>query len=500
MKPYDAFLVAESADQQSVALIFEGKEFTYEQMRLRISSLALYMKRNSVMPGDHVALIASNHIAHIEVLYACMCVGAVCEYHNVRMSNEVIGGLLELSRPKLLITTQTMWAALQIAKPDIHSGVLLLDEESYDNAVGSFTGVLELYQWREDEIVLSIDTSGTTGVPKQVLLPYSSICVAMERDIRECCLTEGDRMLFSLPLFHVTCLTFTGLLACGATVVVGKTAKPETMLGEMIRYRVTVVGMVPSLLRDFLDFVSDEESKALCLRLVICGGDRLPNDLARLACMKLDCEVLQAYGMTETASMVTALRLSKRDLSSHGLSVGKVIEGASIRAIGPSGEICAPGQRGELEVMCKTSMVGYLGRKNDVLRDGWYRTGDIGYVDGQGFIYLTGRKHDMIISGGENIYPSEIAECIRELACVEDVYVVPAPSKRWGQTPAAFIRLKDGEKIDAKEIQDYCSKKLGSFKKPSQVIFVESFPHSPSGKVSTAILRERAERLVQTKC
>lgn len=488
-----------------VAIRFKDRSFTYREVKDRVDRLAGALVDSGVKPQSHVAIIAPNTHAYVEIVFACARIGAVCEIHNTRLPAKSIVALLEKSNVDILFLGQSLSDAFYpyMAEIDRPLKIVLLgsrsleSELSYEKLIAAAKPYTVTTQTAANDAVLMLYTSGTTGMPRGVLFSHEALMARIAIDTREMQFSRDDVWLCALPLFHVTCVTAFVVLANGAELVISDSCKPAVMATIIERRGVTGVGLIPYLLRDLVDYLEDKDMVLDSLRLIVYGAEPMNSELMARCQALFTCGFLQGYGMTETASAVTML-LPHHHRDPRLLStVGKAIGGMAVKIIDDQGNECLPGEQGEIIVRTKTLMTGYYGdakRTGEVIKDGWYHTGDIGMLDKEGFLTLVDRKNNLVISGGENVYPAEVQQCIMNMDDdIVDVAVTGVPDDRWGESLAAFVVSRQGSGISAKDIIEYCSSELGGYKKPHAVLFVDSLGRKESGKIS----REQLEKLKQ---
>lgn len=504
------------AHPDKVAMRFKGRSFTYACVKDRVERLAGALSARGVGKGDHVAVVSPNASACVEIVLACARVGAVCEQYNVRLSPHATARLLERSDATIVFFAPGAYEAMrdsldQVGRPleivalegesfagdsfekgPFESGTLL-----YENMVAEadpFVGTVDIAP-TDDAIMLY--TSGTTGLPRGVLLSHEALLTRIDVDTREMRFKPDDVLLCVLPLFHVTSVSTYVALSVGAELVIAESHRACDIAADIDRYGITRTGLVPYLLRELVEYVARENIDLAGLEYIVYGGEPVSPELLKRCREVLDCGLMQGYGMTETASAIVMLLPEHHACDRLLSTVGKAVSGMELKVIDDEGDECASGAPGEVMVKTKTLMSGYYRdpeRTAEVVADGWYCTGDIGFLDEEGYLSVIDRKSNMIITGGENVYPLEIADCIKSMGAeVLDVCVVGIPDERWGESPAAFVVCAEGSRITAADIVAQCARELGGYKKPSKVLFVDSLERNASGKIPK-MLREQLKQ------
>lgn len=498
-----------NAHPDKVAICFKDRSFTFRDVKDRVDRLAGALADRGTERYGHVAVITSNSSACVEIIFACARLGAVCELYNTRLSALSIVELLQRSDADIVFLSRIMYDILIDHLEDVGRplALVLLDDAAdedglldYESMVSEACARTAAVETSASDAAIMLYTSGTTGVPRGVLLSHEALLARIEIDTKEMWFTPDDVSLSVLPLFHVTCVTAFVALANGARLVIADSHKPEDVAAMIREHGVTRVGLVPFLLRALVDYVERESIDIDTLRLIVYGGEPIGLDLLTRCQRLLKCDFLQGYGMTETASAITMLLPEHHEHPRYLSTVGRVVPGMELKVVDREGETCPAGIAGEVLVKTKTLMLGYYRdpeRTNDVIKDGWYCTGDIGILSEDGFLTLVDRKNNLVITGGENVYPLEVGRCIEAMGDdIVDVAVVGIPDAVWGETLAAFVVRKEGSSVSESDIVAHCAHRLGGYKKPHKVLFVPSLDRNASGKIPKGYLEKLKERLM----
>ena len=493
---------------ENVALRFGEVELTYRALDERIDRLAAALAASGVRPGEFVAVISSNSNAYLECVMACARIGAVSEQYNTRLSPLVIRQLLERSSARIVLLSRGMYQALREQLDDLGREMTLVIAEDPSDPAQTPQGAGALGKnvlWYEallaaheplaartpvdpDDPAVMLYTSGTTGMPKGVLLSHAALAWRIATDAREMRFASTDVLLCVLPLFHVTSMSAYVTFFVGAELVLAPSRRAATVARMLSEEGITRTALVPFLMRELAEWAEAGEAEVPQLDYVVYGGE--PADPALLSRFRrlFGCGLIEGYGMTETTSAITMLLPEHHEDPRLLSTVGTVVPGMEIRLVDEDGADCPAGTCGEVLVKTPTLMLGYYRdpeRTAAAICDGWYRTGDIGMLDEQGFLTLVDRKNNLVITGGENVYPLEVSRCILSMGegAVRDAVVVGVPDPRWGETLAAFVVRAEGAQITEQDVIDWCATRIGSYKKPHKVVFVESLMRSPSGKI-----------------
>lgn len=505
-----------------IAVRYADSIYTYASLKARVDKLAGALTGLGVKKGDIVCVASKNTHASIEVLFACARIGAVCAQVNIRFSKQIVSALIKLSGASVVFAGRPSKAdagdACAIDGAD--ERIVLIGEDdalgdgtctllpagleehrgsahlplSYEELIRFGTPVDETAVVDPEDPALLLYTSGTTGLPKGVVLSHRALIARMRIDIDAMRFSSEDIFLCVLPLYHVTSTSALATLAVAGELVIAESSKPDCIAHDLVRFRATRTGLVPCLMRRLVEHVERTGQVFDALDLILYGGEPFSPELFARCRRAIPCNYLQGYGMTETAAAVTML-LPEHHLDARLLeTVGAPVAGVRIKIVDQRGNELRAGQCGEVLVSSDALMSRYFGDPKhtaEAFLDGWYRTGDIGYKDEEGFLTLAGRKDHMIITGGENVYPLEVSRCIEGIAGVDDVAVVGIPDERWGEALAAFVVRASGHEVAEADIVGQCARELGSYKKPRIVRFVDRIERSDSGKVSS----EQIDRL-----
>lgn len=491
---------AETAPDKT-ALHFEGSVSTYFEFARSVEDYADQLQLNfGVERGDRVAFLGLNSPDFLFLMFACARIGAMIAPLNWRLARTELSVLIRATEPRVFI-----------ADPDMQSGWTDTEEIKQCALVSMEAGSDE--PWRyffesvpgknarqfddcDNEPLLLVYTSGTSGQPKGALLSHNAILANARNSQVMHQLDKDDHSLISLPFFHVGGLNIltTPTFFVGGTVSLQRTFDPEAMLTAMTDHHPTRVPIVSAQMPPILSLPGWSAARFPKLKSVTTGASPVSPKVYS-SWRDKDVTVLQVYGATETCPI--AIATSMEDVAPDIRSTGREAAGCEVRIVDDNGIDVGSGEPGEILIRGDNVMTGYW--RNDaateeVMRDGWYSTGDLGYKDEQGYYYIVDRKKDLIISGGENIFPGEIEKLLLQINEISDVAVIGKPDDRWGEVPVAVVALRNGCDKSSSDILDALRGHLGQFKIPKAVIFVESFPRNANGKIQKFILREQLFR------
>ncbi|SFJ86509.1 fatty acid--CoA ligase [Thermoflavimicrobium dichotomicum] len=488
--------------REALVDVAKNKRWTYAEWNQEVNQLANALTHAGVKKGDVVSTLLFNRSELVTTLFACARIGAIFNPINYRLKSREIAYIVQDAKPRVFIFER---AVEEVIRPVFFQFPMTLFwtvdstrlnwAQSYHDLLSQAPPFSPLVDVSEDDIYAIMYTSGTTGKPKGVMHRHRDMIEQSYILTHALRLSPEDRGLSAAPLYHCAELhcMFIPRVHVGATNILLHHFDPILVLETIQDEQVTVTFGAPTMWNMMLN--EDLSSYRLSsLRLGLYGAAPMPPVLLRSCKEKLGIELVQAYGMTEMGPAVTIL-MDHEQLTKIG-SAGKACLNHEVRVVTPGGrpsDILKPGEIGEIIVKGPCLMAGYYNKQiatEKVIRDGWYYTGDLGYVDEEGYLYVADRADDMIISGGENIYPREVEEVLYEHPGVLDVAVVGRRDIQWGQQVIAYVVRKDPS-LTSEDLDQFCRKsnKLSNFKRPREYVFVDQLPRNASGKVQKFVLR-----------
>jgi len=491
------------------ALINGDREVSYEQLAVRTVRLANALRDRGVARGDRVAYLGENNPSFLETLFACGQLGAIFVPLNTRLAPPEVHfqlqdcGTATLLHARSLDTLAASGAAgtsvtrrISVDDSPGDSGsqgptagedfeaVLASGADQYvDEAVGLDDGAMILY------------TSGTTGHPKGALLTHGNIVWNCLNVVVDFDFASTDVALMISPMFHVASLNMGVLptLLKGGTVVLEPKFDPRRTLDLIEKHRVTTISGVPTTYQMLCEHPAWDTTDLGSLNKLTCGGSAVPMRVLE-AYEKRGLRFSNGYGMTETAPGATTLPAvrSREKAGSSGLPHFFT----DVRIAEFDGTQTAPGSVGEIQIKGPNVIHEYWNRPAASAESydagGWFKSGDMGYKDNDGFVFVSDRLKDMIISGGENIYPAEVEQAIAELDAVGSVAVIGVPDEKWGEVPRAVVLLREGAQLTESELRAHLEVRLARYKIPKSVVFVDEMPRTASGKIRKNDLRRHS--------
>jgi acyl-CoA synthetase (AMP-forming)/AMP-acid ligase II len=479
------------------ALVCEDIRRTYRQLNERTNRLANTMKSLGVGHGDRVGILALNEPEYFDMYFGLGKIGAILVPINHRLAGPEIQYILSDCEAKVLVFGKEYTEVVDSIRNDIPpKDLIAISDEppdwarQYEAVIGEASDQEPVEEGGDDDTLTILYTSGTTGRPKGAQLTHTYYFWNSVNLMSTLGMDVGETTMIALPLFHIGALAGPPwLVHGGGKAVLLRSLDPKRFLELIEEEKVNGFGSVPQLL-DFLKLVPDfEKYDWSSIKVILVYAAPCPVALIE-EYAKAGIEVRQLYGLTEcnTATVLDA----ENALAKVG-SCGKPFFHTEVRVVDYEGKDVGPEVKGEVLLRAPNMMSGYWNRPEDTdaaLKDGWLHTGDVGRLDEEGFLYIMDRKKDMIISGGENIYPAEIEDSLRHNPKILDVGVIGYPHEKWGEAVMAVVTVKEGEILTEEELIEWCQGRIGKFKIPKKVMFTDAIPRTPTGKILKRVLRD----------
>jgi acyl-CoA synthetase (AMP-forming)/AMP-acid ligase II len=479
-------------------LVCEGVRRTYKELNDRANHLANAMTALGIGHGDRVSILAFNEPEYYDMYFGLGKIGTTLVPVNYRLAGPEIQYILSDCESKVLVFGPEYAEVVDSIRNDIPTKEFIAISEdppewakSYEALIGEASEKEPEITGGDDDTLTILYTSGTTGRPKGAELTHAYYYWNSVNLMCTLGLDIGNTNLIALPLFHIGALAAPPwVVHSGGKVVLLRTLDPQRFLELIEAEKVTGFGSVPQLL-DFLKLVPDfEKYDWSSIRTIMVYAAPVPVTLIK-EYEAVGIEVRQLYGLTECN---TGTVLDSENAIEKVGSCGRPFFHTEVRVVDDNDRDLAPGEKGEVLLRAPNMMKGYLNRPEETaaaIKDGWLHTGDIAKMDEDGFLYILDRKKDMIISGGENIYPAEIEDALLNNPKVADVGVIGYPHERWGEAVKAIVVIKEGQALTEEELIEWCQGKIGRFKIPKTVVFTDAIPRTPTGKILKTELRKQ---------
>jgi fatty-acyl-CoA synthase len=481
-------LIAKRAELSPARIALEdvqsGRSLTYTELDARACRAAALMEEHGVASGDRVAILCRNRPAFFEILFGCAKLGAILVPLNWRMPPAELDQLTEDCSPSLLFYgSDDAAAALAMKRAPSSIGL----DETYEGAIADIAPRAYTEQWSAEQVWYLLYTSGTTGRPKGVIYNVRMAVANYVNIGTGVSLSSTDTTACFLPLFHTAGINLHALptLMAGGRLIILKSFEPEALVTLLEQSRLDAVFAVPAVYQGLLDHPRFPAAPLGHVRHWGCGGAPLPDALVDRY-RALGVRVCNGMGMTETGP--TAFLADPADAWDKVGSVGKPQLLCSVRIVDPGGKDVPDGEVGDLLFGGPGVTPGYWqneeATRSALTEDGWLRSGDLARRDADGFYYIAGRRKDMFISGGENVYPAEIENVLCAHPAISEAAVIAEPDPRWGEAGRAFILPIPGvAALNVKELEAFCRSRLAAYKVPKHFEMVADFPRTAAGKI-----------------
>ncbi len=497
------------------AIVFEGKRLTFNELNERTNRLANALAGLGIKKGDRAAILQVNCHQYVEAYYAVAKLGAIFVPLNFRAKKEELTHMLNHSEASVLLVGKRYVEMVNEMRPELpllkHYMSLEGKQEGmldYEEMLAAASGEDVFTDIGDEDVTILMYTAGTTGLPKGVPLPHNSFSLYVLENVNPVDLEIEETNLLTMPLYHVAGMQ--AMLAAtygGRAVAMMRQFEVDEWLETVQREKANRAMLVPTMLKRIIDHPDFTKYDLSSMRVITYGAAPMPFEVIKKAIgLFPGVNFINAFGQTETASTITTLgpedhviegTEEEKDKKLRRLtsSIGRPMPDMEIKILDEAGNELPTGEVGEIVARGPRVMSGYWKdaekTAKTLTKDGWLRTGDMGYMDEDGYFYLAGRGDDLIIRAGENISPEEVENVLYAHPAVEEVAVIGVPDPEWGQEVKAIVALKKGETATPEELIEFCRERLSSFKRPRSVVFVDMLPRTSTGKVLKRVLREQ---------
>ncbi|MDY6906742.1 MAG: long-chain-fatty-acid--CoA ligase [Chloroflexota bacterium] len=515
MNTPEFLLITSALVPDRTAIVFEGKRTSFGELNERVNRLANALTGMGVGKGDRVAILQVNCSQYVEVYFAVAKVGAIFVPLNFRAKNEELVHMLNHSEASTVFIGERYVDMVNGMRSQIQGVKNLVSIESkqegmlyYEDIIASASDDEVFTDIGDEDVTILMYTAGTTGLPKGVPLIHSSFSVYVMENVNPADPEVEETNLLTMPLYHVAGIQ--AMLAAvygGRTIALMRQFEVNEWLDTVQSERANRAMLVPTMLKRVVDHPDFEKYDLTSLMVITYGAAPMPFEVIKKAISLMPwVNFINAFGQTETASTITTLgpedhiiegteEERQRKLKRLSHSIGRAMSDVEIKIMDENGKDVPYGEVGEITARGPRVMSGYWKdaekTAKTIDKGGWLHTGDMGYMDEEGYIYLAGRGDDLIIRAGENISPEEVENALYTHPAVEEVAVIGVPDPEWGQEPKAIVALKTGMTATAEELMEHCRQNLASFKRPRAVVFVDELPRTSTGKILKRVLREQ---------
>jgi acyl-CoA synthetase (AMP-forming)/AMP-acid ligase II len=488
------------------AILFQGLSITYRQLRDRCWRLA-----NALIavtePGDRVAILAENCPEYVDCYYGVPAAGLALTLLNYRLAPRELAYIIGDSEPRLLVVEAKYLPAIRAIRHQIPSveRILLIDGETGDaEPYAAFrdagAAVEPARRPGEDDLCWLLYTSGTTGLPKGAMLSHRNLVAGVLNSMAAWETGTEEVCMFTFPMFHVAGYIMPMHHLRAFPVVLLRAFDPGTLLATVRAHGVTNTAMAPTMVAMLLEDPATNDADLASLRRLGYGAAAMPGEVLRRARARWPgVGFSTGFGMTELSGNVMTMGRADHDRAAEAdleilRSVGRQMPLARVRVADETGADAPPGTAGEILVKGDQVLGGYWRNPEATaasFTDGWFHTGDVGRWDADGYLYIVDRKKDMILTGGENVYPREVEEVLYRHPAVADAAVIGAPDLKWGEKVVAVIVARAGHEVTGADLVAFCRHEIAGYKRPRHVTFIDVLPRNASGKVLKRELRDR---------
>ena len=514
MNTTDFLSIATAICPDRVAIVFEQKRYTFSQLNERANRLANALLNLGVKKGDRVAILQVNCNQCVEAYFATAKLGAIYVPLNFRVKGNELTYMLNSSETNTLLIGERYIDLANSIRSNLTSVRHFISIESKHNGMLYYEDMLSSSAAEEvatdisdDDTTILMYTAGTTGQPKGVMLSHNSFAIYVLENVTPADPELAEGNILTVPLYHVAGIQ--ALMAAiygGRTLIMERQFEPKEWMELVEKEKANRAMMVPTMLKQLLDHPDFGKHDLSSLKVITYGAAPMPLEVIKRALAVFPgVSFINAFGQTETASTITTLGPEDHIISGTEeekekklkrlSSIGRPMSDIEMKVVDEAGNELPREEIGEIVARGPRVMSGYWKDEDKtektIDKEGWVHTGDMGYVDEDGYFFLSGRVTDMIIRGGENIAPEEVEAALRSHPKIEDVAVIGVPDEEWGEVPKAVVVIKEGATATPEEIIEHCRANLASFKRPRSVVFTDELPRNPMGKILKRVLREQ---------
>ena len=494
------------------AIIFDDKRLTFGELMERVNRLANALGDLGVGPGDRVAVMQVNCNEHVEAYNASAKLDAIFVPINFRARAEELTFMLNDSGVKAIILGQRYQDMLRSIKSELttleHQITLEAPGDDflfYDDLIANASDEERFPAADDEDTTIIMFTAGTTGTPKGVMLSHNSFSSYILSNVDPVDMESEEKNILTVPLHHIAGVqAVMAAIYGGRSLVLQRQFEEESWMQLVQDEKANRAMMVPTMLKRLMEHENFSKYDLSSLQVITYGAAPMPLEIIKKAIQVFpDTSFINAFGQTETASTITMLPPEDHDIREGEpdfekklkrlASIGKPLPDVEVRIVDEEGKDVALGENGEIVARGSRLMKGYWNREEatrETLRGGWLYTGDLGYWDDEGYIFLSGRAKDFIKRGGEMIAPEEVEQIIMSHPAVDEAAIIGIPDVEWGERVRALVVRKLGAELTEVEVIEHCRPRMAGFKRPEDVIFVDELPRNPMGKVLKRVLRE----------
>jgi fatty-acyl-CoA synthase len=498
-----------------VAVVDGDRSFTYSEIGSRVCGLARFFQTQGIQPEDRISILEVNSHAFLETYYAAAGIGAILNPLNYRLAAREVAYILNDSGSRWLVAGARFAPLVKgvLGEDTPLEGVVWIGDTtddsakiasfSFDEAIQTHAGAFKAVTVADNDVAHLYYTSGTTGRPKGVMLTHKNVCLHALGTIAELKLVDADVWGHIAPMFHLAdaWATFAVTWIGGRHVMIGQ-FDPEAVMATIEQQRITLSNMIPTMLNLMIKHPRVAEFDYSSLRVILSGGAPIAPQVVKSISEAFSCDYIQTYGMTETSPYLTfsILKHHLQDLPpeeqlKYKSRTGRPFIGVDLKVVDETGvPVTADDQQvGEIWVRGDTVTPGYWNLPQETeqaFTEGWLRTGDLAVVDAEGYVNIVDRRKDMIVTGGENVYSTEVENVLYMHPKVLEAAVFGVPDEKWGEAVTAAVVIRENESATEQEIIQFCRQYQAGYKTPKSIVFLDELPKTGSGKITKKALRD----------
>jgi len=514
MNTTEFLTIANAICPDKEAIVFEGNRFTFSKLNERVNRLANALLGMGVQKGDRVAFLHVNCSQCVETYFAVARTGGIYVPLNFRAKANELSYMINTAEAGTVLAGERYIELVNSIRPQLSTvrDYISIDGPHegytcYEDALASASDDDVFTDIADEDTTILMYTAGTTGFPKGVMLSHNSFSIYVLENVTPADPVTEEKNILTVPLYHVAGIqAMMAAIYGGRTLVMERQFEPAEWMGLVQDEKVGRAMMVPTMLKQLMDHPDFSKYDLSSMQVITYGAAPMPLPVIRKAMDVFPgVSFINAFGQTETASTITTLspedhvivgtEEEKEKKLRRLSSIGRPMSDVQMKIMDEEGNTLPPGEVGEIVARGPRVMSGYWKETEKTAKtidkDGWVHTGDMGYVDEDGYFFLAGRTTDMIIRGGENISPEEVEGVLHDHPKIEEAAVIGVPDEEWGEVPMCVVVLKQGETATEADIIEYCRAALASYKRPRTAVFVNELPRNQMGKVLKRVLREQ---------
>lgn len=512
MNTSEFLMISAAIVPDRTAMVFEGKRTTFEELQSRVNRLASALGALGVSAGDRIAVLQVNTDSVIETYFAAAKLDAVFVPLNFRARADEVAYMVNDSGPKALLVGGRYMDMVESISPQLESVEHIVAMDEPKDGWLSYPDMIENSEeadlWPlsdDDDLSVLMFTAGTTGFPKGVMLSHNSFSSYILSNVSPADPEVEESNILTVPLYHIAGMqAMMSAIYGGRSLIIQRQFEAREWMTLVETERADRAMVVPTMLKMLMDHEEFHKHDMSSLQVITYGAAPMPVEVIRRAIVEFpNAQFINAFGQTETAATITMLPPEDHVLNGSPeeverklrrlASIGKPLADVEVRIVDENGEDVPDRETGEIVARGDRLMKGYWGQESataETIRNGWLFTGDLGYMDEDGYIFLAGRARDFIKRGGEMISPEEVEQVLHSHPDIDEAAIIGVPDLDWGERVRALVVARPGREVDESDVIEFCRQRMASFKKPESVVVLSELPRNPLGKILKRVLRD----------